>query len=159
MEALKITSKNFEAEVLESDMPVLLDFWASWCGPCKMVSPILDEVAKERKDSIKVGKINIDEELELAKAFHIMSIPTLVVVNEGKVVKTSIGLRPKKDILSLINLEEDLVSAAEEKVLDSTEKEEKVLEPIEKEEEKIIESIEKEEEKVLESIEKAEKKF
>jgi thioredoxin 1 len=123
MEALNITSKNFEAEVIGSDIPVLLDFWASWCGPCKMVSPILEEVAKEKKDTIKVCKINIDEEIELAKAFHIMSIPTLVVVNEGKVVKTSIGLRPKKDILSLINLEEELVSAAEDKDLDTIEKE------------------------------------
>lgn len=122
MKSLEITSKNFETEVLESEVPVLLDFWASWCGPCKMVSPIIEEVAKERKDTIKVGKINIDEERELAKVFHVMSIPTLVVVNEGKVVKTSIGLRPKKDILSLIDFEEEIVSAAEEKDLDSSEK-------------------------------------
>jgi thioredoxin 1 len=115
MKALKITNKNFKKEVLESDVPVLLDFWAPWCGPCKMVSPILEEVAEERKDSVKVGKINIDEELELAKAFHVMSIPTLVVVREGEVAKTSIGLRPKKEILALLDVEESIVSAAEEK--------------------------------------------
>ncbi len=115
MKAIKITNKNFKAEVLGADTPVLLDFWAPWCGPCKMVAPILEEVAKERDETLKVGKINIDEELELAKAFHVMSIPTLVVIKEGKVVKTSIGLRPKKDILALIDEEEDIVSAAEEK--------------------------------------------
>lgn len=124
MKALKITSKNFEAEVMESDIPVLLDFWASWCGPCKMVSPILEEVAEESKDAIKVGKINIDEETELAKIFHIMSIPTLIVINDGKVVKKSVGLRPKKDILAFIKLEDELVSAAEEKDLNITENDE-----------------------------------
>lgn len=115
MKAIKITNRNFKTEVLESDIPVLLDFWAPWCGPCKMVAPILEEVAKERDETIKVCKINIDEEIELAKAFHVMSIPTLVVIREGKVVKTSVGLRPKKDILALIDVDENIVSAAEDK--------------------------------------------
>lgn len=115
MKSLKITNKNFKREVLESEVPVLLDFWAPWCGPCKMVSPILEDVAKERAGTLKVGKINIDEELELAKAFHVMSIPTLVVVEEGKVAKTSIGLRPKKDILALLDRKDEIVSVAEEK--------------------------------------------
>ncbi|BCJ96064.1 thioredoxin [Anaerocolumna cellulosilytica] len=103
MSALKITSKNFENEVLKSEKPVLLDFWASWCGPCKMVAPIIDEIAKEAEGIAKVGKINIDEEEELAQAFHIMSIPTLVVVKDGKVVDSSVGVKPKKAILSLIS--------------------------------------------------------
>ncbi len=102
MSVLKITKNNFEKEVLHSDKPVLLDFWASWCGPCKMVAPIIDEVAEETKDVAKVGKINIDEESELAQVFHIMSIPTLVVVKDGKVVESSIGVKPKKSILELI---------------------------------------------------------
>ena len=80
MEVLTITSKNFEQEVLKSDLPVLLDFWASWCGPCKMMSPIVDEVAKELNGKAKVGKINVDEEPNLASSFNIMSIPTLVVI-------------------------------------------------------------------------------
>ncbi len=103
MSVLKITKKNFEKEVLHSDKPVLLDFWASWCGPCKMVAPIIDEVAEETKEAVKVGKINIDEEEELAEAFRIMSIPTLVVVKNGKVIESSVGVKPKKAILSLIN--------------------------------------------------------
>lgn len=102
MGVLKITKHNFEKEVLHSDKPVLLDFWASWCGPCKMVAPIIDEVAEETKEAVKVGKINIDEEGELAEAFRIMSIPTLVVVKDGKVVESSVGVKPKKAILSLI---------------------------------------------------------
>ena len=102
MGVLKLTKHNFEKEVLHSDKPVLLDFWASWCGPCKMVAPIIDEVAEETKEAVKVGKINIDEEGELAEAFRIMSIPTLVVVKDGKVVESSVGVKPKKAILSLI---------------------------------------------------------
>ncbi|QHQ59443.1 thioredoxin [Anaerocolumna sedimenticola] len=105
MGVLKITKHNFEKEVLHSDKPVLLDFWASWCGPCKMVAPIIDEVAEETKEVVKVGKINIDEEGELAEAFRIMSIPTLVVVKDGKVVESSVGVKPKKAILSLITEE------------------------------------------------------
>ncbi len=101
MAALKITSSNFSQEVLEAKETVLLDFWAPWCGPCRMVSPIIDEIAEERKD-IKVGKINIDEEVALASRFGVISIPTLVVMKEGKVVSQTLGARPKADILSLV---------------------------------------------------------
>lgn len=102
MSVVKITMENFEHEVMKSDKPVLLDFWASWCGPCKMVSPIIDEVAVETLEIAKVGKINIDEEQELAKVFKVMSIPTLVVVRDGKVTESSIGVKPKHAILSMI---------------------------------------------------------
>ena len=101
MAALKITSSNFSQEVLEAKETVLLDFWAPWCGPCRMVSPIIDEIAEERKD-IKVGKINIDEEVALASRFGVISIPTLVVMKEGTVVSQTLGARPKADILSLV---------------------------------------------------------
>ena len=102
MSVLHITKENFENEVLKSDRPVLLDFWASWCGPCRMVSPIVDEIAEERTD-IKVGKINVDEQGELAQQFGVMSIPTLAVVEGGKVVEQAVGARPKADILALIS--------------------------------------------------------
>lgn len=101
MSVINITKENFNTEVLSSDKPVLIDFWASWCGPCRMVSPIVDEIAQERTD-IKVGKVNVDEQSELASQFGVMSIPTLVVMKGGKVVNRSVGARPKKDILSLL---------------------------------------------------------
>ena len=101
MSALHITKANFQEEVLNSDRPVLLDFWASWCGPCKMVAPFIEEIAAERTD-IKVGKINVDEEGELAAQFGIMSIPTLVVIKDGKVTNQSAGARPKQQILELL---------------------------------------------------------
>ena len=101
MAALTINRENFNEEVLRSDKPVLLDFWASWCGPCRMVGPILEEIAQERPD-IKVGKINVDEQQELASAFRVMSIPTLVVMKDGKVVRQSAGARPKAQILSML---------------------------------------------------------
>ena len=101
MSVINITKENFNAEVLGSDKPVLIDFWASWCGPCRMVSPIVDEIAEERTD-IKVGKVNVDEQSELAAQFGVMSIPTLVVMKDGKVVNRSVGARPKRDILSLL---------------------------------------------------------
>lgn len=100
MNIITITKHNFEKEVMQSKKPVLLDFWAAWCGPCKMVSPIIDEIAEEK--DVKVGKINVDSEKELANAFKIMSIPTLALVKEGKVVKTAVGFRPKEDILEMI---------------------------------------------------------
>ncbi len=101
MSVLHITKDNFQEEVLNSDKPVLVDFWASWCGPCKMVAPILDEIAEERTD-IKVCKINVDEQPELASTYKIMSIPTLMVVKDGQIVSQSAGARPKAQILSLL---------------------------------------------------------
>ena len=101
MSVLHITKENFEEQVLHSDKPVLLDFWASWCGPCRMVSPTIDEIANERSD-IKVGKVNVDEQPELASAFQVMSIPTLVVMKGGKIVNRTMGAQPKAQILSLL---------------------------------------------------------
>ena len=101
MSAYTITRENFQSEVMESSKPVLLDFWASWCGPCRMVSPLIDEIAAERAD-IKVGKINVDQEPELAQRFGVMSIPTLLVMENGKVISQSAGARPKAAILSML---------------------------------------------------------
>ena len=101
MAVVTITKENFENEVLKSDKPVLLDFWATWCGPCRMVSPIVDEIANER-DDIKVGKINVDEQPELAGQFGIMSIPTLVVLKKGRIVNQMVGARPKSQILAML---------------------------------------------------------
>ena len=101
MSVINIKKNNFQNEVLNSEMPVLLDFWASWCGPCRMVSPIVDEIAAERGD-IKVGKVNVDEQPELAAQFGVMSIPTLVVMKGGKVVNQIVGARPKAQILAML---------------------------------------------------------
>ena len=101
MAAMQINKHNFHDEVLNSDKKVLLDFWAPWCGPCRMVSPVIDEIAAERAD-IKVGKINVDQESELAQRFGVMSIPTLVVMQGGKVISKSAGARPKGAILSML---------------------------------------------------------
>ncbi len=101
MSVITITKENFNEEVLKSAKPVLLDFWASWCGPCRMVSPIIDEIAEESPE-IKVGKINVDEQNELAANFNVMSIPTLVVIRDGKVVNKAVGVRPKQQILSML---------------------------------------------------------
>jgi len=102
MSTLKITRENFEKEVLQSDKPILLDFWASWCGPCKMIGPIVEQIAEETVDTARVGKINIDEEQELAKAFQVMSIPTLVVMKDGKVAKSTVGVQSKQALLSML---------------------------------------------------------
>lgn len=101
MSVIEINKENFEQEVLKSDKPVLLDFWASWCGPCRMVSPIIDEIASEHPE-IKVGKVNVDEQSELAASFQVMSIPSIFVVKDGKVVKSSVGALPKNQILDMI---------------------------------------------------------
>lgn len=101
MSAIQINKTNFTEEVIRSDRPVLLDFWAPWCGPCRMVGPILEEIAQERAD-VKVGKVNVDEQPELASQFSVMSIPTLVVMKDGKVVNQTVGARPKGQILALL---------------------------------------------------------
>ncbi len=101
MSVIEITSANFESEVLQSDKPVLLDFWASWCMPCRMLSPVVDEVAKENSQ-YKVGKVNVDQQLDLAQKFGIRSIPTLVVFKNGKNVNSSVGVISKEDILALL---------------------------------------------------------
>ena len=101
MSAIKITQDNFKTEVLDAAEPVLLDFWAAWCGPCRMLSPVVDEVA-ETTPGVRVGKINVDEEPELAAQFGVMSIPTLVVMQGGKPVQTSVGVIPKAAILRLL---------------------------------------------------------
>ena len=101
MAVVTITKENFEQEVLQSTKLVLLDFWASWCGPCRMLSPIVDEVAEERTD-VKVGKVNVDEQPELAGEFGVMSIPTLLVFEQGKLVRQAVGARPKAGVLDLL---------------------------------------------------------
>lgn len=102
MSTLTVTKDNFEKEVIKSDRPVLLDFWAEWCGPCKALSPVLSEVAKEAVNS-KVGKVNVDEQPELAAAFQIRSIPTLAVVKDGKVAQMTVGVKSKASIMAMLN--------------------------------------------------------
>lgn len=101
MSVITVNRVNFREEVLNSERPVLLDFWADWCGPCRMVSPIVDEIAAERGD-VKVGKVNVDEQPELAAQFGVMSIPTLVVMKGGRIVNQAVGARPKEQILALL---------------------------------------------------------
>ena len=103
MSIINITKDNFEEEVLKSDKPVLIDFWAAWCGPCRMVAPIIDEVATETEGKVKVGKVNVDEEQELAQTFNVASIPTLVVVKDGKIVQSAVGVKPKHAVLSMLD--------------------------------------------------------
>jgi len=102
MSVIKITKENFNSEVLKSDVPVLIDFWAPWCGPCRALSPLIDEIAEEANGKFKVGKVNVDEQPELASKFSVMSIPTLVVMKNGELVNKTVGSRPKEQLLSLI---------------------------------------------------------
>ena len=102
MAELKITAANFENEVLNSDKPVLLDFYADWCGPCKMLAPVLHEIAEENAGTLKVGKINVDEQMELAMRFQVSSIPMLVVFKDGKEITKSVGYRPKSEIAAMV---------------------------------------------------------
>jgi len=102
MSTLKITKDNFEQEVMKSDKPVLVDFWAEWCGPCRMVGPVVEEISKDVVGKAKVGKINVDEEMELAQAFNVMSIPTLIVVKDGKVANQTVGFQSKEALMNLL---------------------------------------------------------
>ena len=102
MAELKITRENFENEVMKSDIPVLIDFWAPWCGPCRMMGPIIEQMADEYEGKLTVGKVNVDEEGELSQAFGVMSIPTIVLVKDGKIVKQAVGARPKAEVEAML---------------------------------------------------------
>ena len=102
MAELKITRENFENEVMKSNIPVLIDFWAPWCGPCRMMGPIIEQLAEEYEGKAKVGKVNVDEEDGLSQAFGVMSIPTIVLVKDGKVVKQAVGARPKAEVEAML---------------------------------------------------------
>ena len=102
MAELKITRENFENEVMKSNIPVLIDFWAPWCGPCRMMGPIIEQLAEEYEGKAKVGKVNVDEEGELSQAFGVMSITTIVLVKDGKIVKQAVGARPKAEVEAML---------------------------------------------------------
>ncbi len=102
MAEIKLTDQNFEQEVLHADLPVLVDFWASWCGPCRMLSPVIAEIAEEYAGKVKVGKVNVDEQPNLANRYGIASIPTVMLFKNGEVVNTSLGYRPKNDLETML---------------------------------------------------------
>ena len=102
MAEIILTEENFEKEVLQSDVPVLVDFWATWCGPCKMLAPIIAQIAEEKEGEIKVGKVDVDEEMELAAEYQVASIPTVLLFKNGEVVETSIGFKPKEQLLDML---------------------------------------------------------
>jgi len=104
MSEIKLTKDNFETEVIGSSLPVLVDFWATWCGPCMMLAPIVEEIAREKAGVLKVGKVNVDEEGELAQAFQIASIPTVVLIRDGRIVGKSVGYRTKEQLLKALGL-------------------------------------------------------
>ena len=103
MSEIILTNKNFEAEVLKSEIPVLVDFFATWCGPCKMIAPVIEDIAERYEGKVKVGKVNVDEENELAMKYQISSIPTLVLFKDGKIINIKVGLSSKSEIESMIN--------------------------------------------------------
>ncbi len=100
---MNVTQATFENEVMKSDIPVVVDFWASWCGPCKMLGPVLEELEAEYAGRVKIAKVNIDEEAELAKAHRVMSVPTLMLVKDGEIVDTSVGFRPKHELKPVLD--------------------------------------------------------
>lgn len=102
MSTVKITTTIFEQEVLQSQIPVLLDFWADWCGPCRMAAPIIDEIASETAGKVKVGKVNVDTDIELAQRYRIASIPTFLVFKNGELTEKAIGLQSKEDLMNLL---------------------------------------------------------
>ncbi len=104
MAEITVTNDNFQNEIMDSDLPVLIDFWASWCGPCKMIAPIVEEIAEEYDGVIKVGKVNVDEEPFLAAQFGVVSIPTLIVIKDGRQVNSAVGYRTKEDIIKLLDV-------------------------------------------------------
>ena len=107
MSGLTISQNNFNTEVLDSATPVLVDFWASWCGPCRMLTPVVDQIAQEKEGALKVAKINVDDEPQLAAQFGVMSIPTLMLFRDGRPVSKSVGVRPKQAILSMLEEQDD----------------------------------------------------
>jgi len=104
MSVTVITKTNFEQEVLKSDKPVLIDFWAGWCGPCRMLAPVIEEIGEEYSEDVKVCTVNVDDEGELASQFNVMSIPTLVVIKDGKTIETTVGVKTKNEILQLVGI-------------------------------------------------------